>query len=185
MARSEGPEDRRRRVNRAEKQELVAELNEVFRGTSVVVVTHYTGLNVAAMTELRRKMKDAGAGFKVTKNRLARLALDGTDYGSLADMLTGPTAIAFSDDPVAAPKTVVDFAKTHENLVILGGAMGTSELDADGVKALASLPSLDELRGKLVGLLQAPATKVAGVLQAPAGQLARVLQARADQGAGA
>lgn len=169
-------------MNRAQKAELVAELNKVFQDAESVVVTHYSGLSVAEVTDLRRKMSEAGASFKVAKNRLARLALEGTEYGSLSDMLTGPTAIAYSSDPVAAAKVAVDFAKGNEKLVIVGGAMGATALDADGVKALASMPSLDELRGKLVGLIQAPATKVAGVVQAPAGQLARVLGAYAQQG---
>jgi large subunit ribosomal protein L10 len=176
------PQGWRREVNRAQKAELVAELNKVFQDAESVVVTHYSGLSVAEVTDLRRKMSEAGASFKVAKNRLARLALEGTEYGSLSDMLTGPTAIAYSSDPVAAAKVAVDFAKGNEKLVIVGGAMGATALDADGVKALASMPSLDELRGKLVGLIQAPATKVAGVVQAPAGQLARVLGAYAQQG---
>jgi large subunit ribosomal protein L10 len=169
-------------VDRSQKEAVVAELNGVFNEAAVVVVAEYSGLTVAQMTELRVKMRDAGASFKVTKNRLARLALDGTDYGSLSEKLKGPVGIAYSDDPVAAPKVVMDYAKGNEKFVVIGGAMGTTELDPAGVKSLASLPSLDELRGKLVGLLQAPATKIAGVVQAPAGQLARVLAAKAEQG---
>lgn len=165
-------------MDRAQKRDMVAHLKDVFSSTNCVVVTHYSGLNVAQMTDLRREMRSAGAEFKVTKNRLTKLALDGTPYSALADLFTGPTAIAFSDDPVAPAKVAVDFAKKHDKLVVLGGAMSQTVLDADGVKALATMPSLDELRGKLVGLLQAPATKVAGVLQAPAGQLARVLAAQ-------
>jgi large subunit ribosomal protein L10 len=169
-------------VDRSQKEAVVTELNGVFNEAAVVVVAEYSGLTVAQMTELRVKMLDAGASFKVTKNRLARLALDGTDYSSLSDKLKGPVGIAYSSDPVAAPKVVMDYAKGNEKFVVIGGAMGTTELDPAGVKSLASLPSLDELRGKLVGLLQAPATKIAGVLQAPAGQLARVLAAKAEQG---
>ncbi|HZD25143.1 MAG TPA: 50S ribosomal protein L10 [Alphaproteobacteria bacterium] len=165
-------------MDRAQKRQAVTELNEVFTSTSAVVVTHYSGLNVAQLSELRRQMREAGATFKVTKNRLTKLALEGTPYSKIADLLTGPTAIAYSADPVAPAKVVVEFAKKHEKLVVLGGAMGETLLDDKSVKALAELPSLDELRGKLVGLLQAPATKVAGVLQAPAGQLARVLAAQ-------
>jgi len=165
-------------VDRAQKRQVVSELNEVFSNASAVVVTHYSGLNVAEITDLRRRMREAGASFKVTKNRLTKLALDGTPYGEIADLFTGPTAIAYSADPVAPAKVAVEFAKSNENLIVLGGAMGETQLDTDGVKALAALPSLDELRGKIVGLLQAPATKVAGVLQAPAGQLARVLAAQ-------
>ena len=169
-------------MDRSQKEALVTEMNDLFTNAGVVVVAQYSGLTVAEMTEMRVKMREAGATFKVTKNRLARLALEGTDYGSLSDKLKGPVGIAYSDDPVAAPKIVMEYAKANEKLVVIGGAMGATELDADGVKSLASLPSLDELRGKLVGLLQAPATKVAGVVQAPASQLARVLSAKAEQG---
>ncbi len=164
-------------MDRTQKREVVAALHEVFESTTSVVVTHYSGLNVAQITDLRRKMGDAGATFRVTKNRLTKLALDGTPYSPLADLFTGPTAIAYSNDPVSAAKVAVDFAKRNDNLVVLGGVMGETVLDAGGVAALAKLPSLDELRGTLIGLLQAPATKIAGVLQAPAGQLARVLSA--------
>lgn len=169
-------------VNRTEKQDLVSDLNGTLDAAQVMIVTHYTGLTASEMGDLRRRVRDAGASFKVTKNRLARLALKGTAYEPIGDMFTGPTAIAYSDDPVAAAKVVTKYAKENEKLVVLGGAMAGTALDADGVKQLASLPSLDELRGKIVGLLQAPATKVAGVLQAPAGQLARVISARAEQG---
>lgn len=169
-------------MDRSQKEALVAEMNDVFTNAGVVVVAQYSGLTVAEMTEMRVKMREAGASFKVTKNRLARLALEGTDYSSLSDKLKGPIGIAYSDDPVVAPKVVTAYAKANDKLIVLGGAMGETELDAEGVKSLASLPSLDELRGKLVGLLQAPATKVAGVVQAPASQLARVLSAKAEQG---
>jgi large subunit ribosomal protein L10 len=169
-------------VDRTQKEELVAEMRQTFSGTAVVVVTHYTGLTVADMSALRAKMRDQGAGFKVTKNRLTRLALDGTPYRGLSELFTGPTAIAYSDDPVAAPKVAADFAKSNPKLVLLGGGLGDKVLGVEDVKTLATLPSLDEIRGKLVGLLNAPATKVAGVLQAPAGQIARVLAARAEQG---
>ncbi len=167
-------------MNRAQKAEQVAVLNDVFAHAGLVVITHYRGLTVSEMSDLRGQMRQAGAKFKVTKNRLVRLALDGTPYTSLADKFTGPTAIAYSEDPIAAAKVSVGYAKKNDKLVIVGGAMGEVELDEGGVKALATMPSLDELRGQLIGLLQAPATKVAAVLQAPAGQLARVLQARAD-----
>ena len=165
-------------MERAQKREVVSELNEVFNSASSVVVTHYSGLNVAELSDLRGRMREAGATFKVTKNRLTKLALDGTPYDQIADLFTGPTAIAYSDDPVAPAKIAVEFAKKNDLLVVLGGAMGDTQLDVDGVKALAALPSLDELRGKIVGLLNAPATKVARVLQAPAGQLARVMSAQ-------
>lgn len=164
-------------MDRAQKEKQVAELRDVFGAAGLVVLTHYSGLSVAEMTNLRTKMREAGASFKVTKNRLAKLALEGTNYSDLADSFTGPTAIAFSEDPVAAAKVAVDFAKTNDKLVILSGSLDGKLLDENAVRDLAKLPSLDELRGKLVGLLQAPATKVAGVLQAPAGQLARVFGA--------
>ena len=164
-------------MDRTQKEELVTSLRSTFEENAVVVVAHYSGLTVAEMGDLRSQMREAGAGFKVTKNRITRLALEGTKFAGLSDMFTGPTAIAFSSDPVAAPKIAVKFAKDNEKLVVLGGAFGEDMLDQSGVKALASLPSLDELRGKIVGLLQAPATKVAGVLQAPAGQVARVIGA--------
>ena len=164
-------------MDRAQKEELVAELKTTFDETSTVVVTHYSGLTVAEMTDLRSRMRDAGAQFRVTKNRLTKRALDGTKCDPLAQLFAGPTAIAYSEDPVAAAKVSVDFAKDNEKLIILGGMMDETELDAAGVKALASMPSLDELRGKIVGMLNTPATKVAGVLQAPSGQLARVFGA--------
>ncbi len=169
-------------MERAQKAEAVEMLNGVFASAESVVVTHYSGLTVAEMTKLRIQMAEVGAGFKVIKNRLAKRALEGTSKTPMSDLLTGPVAIAFSEDPIAAPKVAVKFAKDNEKLVILGGMMGETVLDPDGVKALATMPSLDELRGKIVGLLNAPATKVAGVLQAPAGQLARVLGAYAQQG---
>ncbi len=169
-------------MDRAQKTELIAAMNKVFSQTELVVVTQYSGLTVQELTDLRRQMRTVGASFKVTKNRLTRLALEGTRFQPLGDLFKGPTAIAFSDDPVAAARASVDYAKKNDKLVVLGGAMGSMLLDPDGIKALAALPSLDELRGKLVGLLQAPATKVAGVLQAPAGQLARVLNAYATKG---
>lgn len=166
-------------MEKAEKTELVTFFNGIFANAGVVVVTHYIGLSVPEMSELRARMADAGASFKVTKNRLVKLALDGTPMSGITDLFAGPTAIAYSDDPVAAPKVAAAFAKENEKLVILGGAMGETVLDVSGVKQLAELPSLDELRGKLVGMLNTPATRIAGVLQAPAGQLARVMGAYA------
>ena len=168
-------------MDQAQKRELVTELNGVFTNAASVVVTHYSGLTVAEINDLRNQMRQVGANFKVTKNRLVRLALADTPYAPLMEMFSGPTAIAYSQDVVAAAKIAVKFAKTNEKLVVIGGAMGETLLDVNGVQELASLPSLDELRGKIVGLLQAPATKVAGVLQAPAGQLARVLGAYASK----
>jgi large subunit ribosomal protein L10 len=161
----------------------VAELNAVFKKAAVVVVAHYSGLTVAQMQNLRRQMRAAGASVQVAKNRLAKIALDGTDVASVATLLEGPTLIAYSDDPVAAPKAAVAFAKDNDKLVILGGAMGRTALDFDAVKSLATLPSLDELRAKLVGLVQAPATKLAQLSTAPAAKLARVFAAYADRDA--
>ncbi|MEO5338232.1 MAG: 50S ribosomal protein L10 [Magnetospirillum sp. WYHS-4] len=169
-------------MDRTEKQELVAQFRSLFEGSGAVVVAHYSGMTVAQLEILRKRMREAGANFKVSKNRLTRLALEGTDFQGLQDLFKGPTAIAYSKDPVAPAKVAVEFAKTNDKLVILGGGMGKQVLDVEGVKALASLPSLDELRGKLVGLLVAPATKIAGVVQAPAGKLARVVKAYADKG---
>jgi large subunit ribosomal protein L10 len=168
-------------VDRAEKKEFVETLNAVFKAANVVVVAHYSGLTVAQMQTLRRQMRQAGATVKVAKNRLARIALDGTDVASIGPLLKGPTVIAYSGDPVAAPKVAIDFAKGHDRFVILGGAMGKTALNPDGVKALAALPSLDELRAKLVGLIQAPATKIAQVVTAPAAKVARVVQAYASK----
>src|ERR1700684_4463282 len=173
--------NRRELVERAAKAEQIAILGEVFKTTKVVVVAHYSGLTVAQMQHLRRQMKQAGASVKVAKNRLAKIALEGSDVASIAPLLKGPALIAFSGDPVAAPKVAADFAKTHEKFVILGGAMGTTALDSNGVKALAALPSLDELRAKIVGLIQAPATKIAQVVNAPGAKLARVVQAYASK----
>jgi len=168
-------------VEKAEKRELVSTMNEVFQEANVVVVAHYAGLTVAELTALRGKARQVGVSVKVAKNRLVKLALQGTDSAHIADLFTGPTLVAYSSDPVAAPKVTADFAKTNDKLVILGGAMGKTNLDPNGVKALATLPSLDELRGKLIGLIQAPATKVATVVSAPAAQLARVFGAYAKK----
>ena len=168
-------------MDRAEKTQLVAELKQTFSEVGVVVVTRNLGMTVAQSTKLRNAMRDAGATYKVSKNKLAKIALDGTDYLSLGDMLTGPVGLASSIDPVAAAKVVVDFAKTTDKFEIVGGAMGATALDVNGVKALATLPSLDELRAKILGLLVAPATKLATITQAPAAQLARVLAAYAEK----
>jgi large subunit ribosomal protein L10 len=169
-------------VDRAAKKEFVTELNGVFKGTNTVVVAHYSGLTVSQMQTLRKQMKQAGAQVKVAKNRLAKIALDGTDAAVIVPLLKGPTLVAFSNDPVAAPKVATDFAKANEQFVILGGAMGKTALDPNGIKALAALPSLDELRAKIVGLIQAPATKIAQVINAPAAKVARVVQAYASKG---
>lgn len=169
-------------MNRAQKVEEVAKLNEAFQDNETVVITHYSGLSVAEITDLRRRMLKAGGRFKVTKNRLAKRALEGTRFEQLNDMFTGPTAIATSQDPIAAAKVAYDYAKDNEKLVIIGGAMGNTLLDAAGVEALAKMPSLDELRSKIVGILVAPATRIATILQQPGTQVARVLQAKSQQG---
>jgi large subunit ribosomal protein L10 len=164
-------------MDRAQKAAAVADLKQTFSEVGVVVVTRNLGLTVAQSTDLRTKMREAGATYKVSKNKLAKIALDGTDYLSLGDLLTGPVGLATSVDPVAAAKVVVDFAKTNDKLEIVGGSMGATALNVEGVKALATMPSLDELRAKIVGLIQAPAQKLASITQAPAGQLARVFGA--------
>ncbi len=164
-------------MDRSQKTEAVAQLNAVFNEVGVVVVTRNLGMTVEQSTDLRNKMREAGATYKVAKNRLAKLALKDTDYVGLEEYLSGPTALAWSEDPVAAAKAAVDFAKSNDKLEIVGGSMGTQVLDEAGVKALASMPSLDELRGKIVGLVNAPATKVAQVVNAPAAKLARVFGA--------
>lgn len=164
-------------MDRSQKADAVAQLNDVFNEVGVVVVTRNLGMSVAQSTELRSKMREAGASYKVAKNRLAKLALKDTDYVGLEEFLSGPTALAWSEDPVAAAKAAVDFAKTNDKLEIVGGSMGAQVLDEAGVKALASMPSLDELRGKIVGLVNAPATKIAQVVNAPAAKLARVFGA--------
>jgi len=168
-------------VDRGAKEALVTQLHQSLAAATLVVVTQQKGLTVAETTKLRRQMREAGASFKVAKNRLARLALKGTAFESLSEQLKGPTGLAYSSDPVAAARVAVKYAKDNNKLSILGGAMSGQVFDAAGVDALSRLPSLDELRGKLIGLLQAPATKVAGVLQAPAGQLARVFSAYANK----
>ena len=164
-------------MNRSEKAEAIAELNQIFKDANLMVVTRQSGLTVQEVTDLRRKVRAAGASYKVAKNRLMLRALEGTSFKALGSMFTGPTAIAYSKDPVAAAKVISAFAKDNEKLSIVGGALGENTLDVAGVQALATLPSLDALRGKIIGLIQAPATKIAGVLAAPAGQLARVFGA--------
>ena len=158
-------------MDRSQKADAVAQLNAVFNEVSVVVVTRNLGMTVAQTTALRGKMREAGASYKVAKNRLAKLAIQDTDYTGLGDMLTGPVGLAWSTDPVAAAKAAVEFAKANDKLEIVGGSMGAVVLDEAGIKALASMPSLDELRGKLVGLINAPATKIAQVVTAPAAKV--------------
>ena len=169
-------------MDRTQKEQTVAALHQVFEETSLVVLMHQTGLTVAESTDLRRQMRAAGASFKVTKNRLARIALKGTKFEPLDDLFKGPTAMAVSSDPVAAARVAVNFAKGNNKLTILGGSIGGQALNADGIKTLAELPSLDELRARLVGMINTPATRIAGVLQAPGGQVARVLAAHAEKG---
>lgn len=172
-------------MDRTEKREFVASLAAVFADTSFVLVGRNNGLTVAEVSDLRRRMRGAGATYRVAKNRLALLALDGTRFHGLSPLLKGPTALAWSKDPVAVAKTAVEFARTNDKFVVLGGALGTQALNADGVKALAELPSLETLRAGLLGLIQTPATRIAGVLQAPGSQLARVFGAFAKKDEGA
>ena len=168
-------------MDRAAKRELVTTLHDVFTDAGVIVVAHYAGMTVAQMTELRRRVKEAGGKVKVAKNRLAKLALQDTDAATIADLFKGPTCVAFSEDPIIAAKVAVKYSRENDKYVILGGAMGQTVLDPNGVKALADLPSLDELRARLIGLLNAPATKIARTLKEPGAQLARILQAKSAQ----
>ena len=170
-------------MDRTQKAETVESLNGLFANAGAVVVAHYTGMTVAQMGELRSRLRKAGASFRVAKNRLAKRALEGTPANGISDLFTGPTGIAYSKDPVSAAKVLVAYAKENDKLKILGGVAVGSVLNPQGVKALAELPSLDQLRSKIIGLLQAPATKIAGVLQAPAGSLARVISAHANKAA--
>jgi len=168
-------------VDRSQKRQITAALHEDLAATVCVVVTHQTGLSVDEVTQLRRQMRSAGARYRVTKNRLARRALEGTPFAALVPLFTGPTAIAYSNDPVAAAKAAVEYANRNNKLTVIGGGLSGQPLDAAGIRALATLPSLDELRSKIIGLLNAPATKLARLLQTPAGQLARVLAAHSEQ----
>ena len=166
-------------MDRAEKRELVTGLSDAFKSAGSVVVAHYAGITVAQMNDLRSKMRAAGGTVKVAKNRLARIALQGTESEGIQDLFTGQTLIAYSEDPVTAPKIAADFAKGNDRLIILGGALGSTSLNADGVKALAALPSLDELRARLVGMIATPATRIAQIVNAPAASVARVIGAHA------
>ena len=168
-------------MDRAEKKELVTSLHDVFKATGVIVVAHYAGMTVAQMTEFRRRIKEAGGSVKVAKNRLAMIAVKDTDSEPIADLFKGPTCVAYSKDPIAAARIAVRYSRENDKLVILGGAMGKTVLDAPGVKALADLPSLDELRARLLGLLMAPAQKLVRTINEPAAQLVRVMQARVDK----
>ena len=169
-------------MDRTEKENMVSSLKGLFEGTNLMVVTQQSGLTVAESTDLRNRMREAGASFKVTKNRLARLALDGTKFAELTPLFSGPTAVATSDDAVAAAKVAVGFAKDNDKLVIIGGALDGQVLDVDRIKALAALPSLDELRAKIVGMISTPATRIAQVLSAPGSQVARVISAYSEKG---
>jgi large subunit ribosomal protein L10 len=169
-------------MNRTEKTAFIDDLNTKVAASTVVLVAHYKGLTVAEITDLRVKARNAGAGFKVTKNKLTQLALKGTLFEQLSSKFIGPTAIAYSSDPVAAAKILADFAKANEKLVLLGGAFGETLLDAQGVVALSKMPSLDELRAKIIGLISAPAQRIASILQAPGGQVARVIGAHSRKG---
>jgi large subunit ribosomal protein L10 len=164
-------------VERAEKREFVTSMNEAFSNAGAVVVAHYSGLTVSEISAFRAKVKEAGGQVKVAKNRLAKLALQGTEAEHISGLFEGQTLVVMSEDPVAAPKASVEFSKSNEKLVILGGAMGATNLDVNGVRALAELPSLDELRAKIVGMVSTPATRIATIMNAPASQLARVFGA--------
>jgi len=169
-------------MNRAQKKALIEQTNAKFKDAGIALVVHNKGLTVAEMTALRIKMREAGAEFKVTKNRLAKIAAKDTQYENIADLLKGPAAVATAKDPVAVAKGIVDFAKTNEKLVIVGGAYGAQKLDVAAIETLAKLPSLNELRAKIIGMLKTPATRIACVLQAPGGQVARVISAHSKQG---
>jgi large subunit ribosomal protein L10 len=168
-------------LDRTEKEALVGAMHASFEKTNLMVIAHYSGLNVAEMTDLRGQMRSAGASLQVAKNKLAKLALKGTKFENLENLFYGPTAIALSTDPVAAAKIVVKYSKKNEKLIVLGGALGDEQLDVEAVKSLAELPSITELRGKLVGLINAPASRLAAVIQSPAGQLARLLNAHSKR----
>lgn len=166
-------------MDKLKKAQVVASLQEGFSAAGTIVVTHYKGLTVAEITNLRQDMRKLGAEFKVTKNSLAKLALKDTKYAALTELLVGPVAIAYSKDPIAAAKAVVEFANDNEKLIILGGAVGTESVDISRIKTLAKLPSLDQLRSKIIGMITTPATRIACVLQAPGSQVARVIAAHA------
>jgi large subunit ribosomal protein L10 len=171
-------------LDRTEKRAFVASLAAAFAETSFIVVSRNAGMTVAEVTDLRRRMRASGATYKVAKNRLATRALEGTRFDSVRPLLRGPTALAWSRDPVAVAKTAVEFARINEKFVVLGGALGPQLLNAEGIKALSELPSLEALRAGLLGMLQTPASRIVGVLQAPGGQIARVLAAFATKDSG-
>ncbi len=169
-------------MTRAQKQETIAIANAKFKDAGITLVVHNNGLTVSEMSALRASMREAGADFKVVKNRLAKLATENTIYANIANLLTGPTVIATSQDPVLVAKGLVEFAKKNEKLVIIGGAYGEQLLDKKAIESLATLPSLDQIRAKIVGILQTPASRIASVLQAPGGQVARVIAAKSTKG---
>ncbi|MEM7302248.1 MAG: 50S ribosomal protein L10 [Pseudomonadota bacterium] len=169
-------------MDRAEKREFVSTMNDTLKDVGSVVVAHYTGMTVSDMTDFRGQMREAGGTVKVAKNRLIKLALQGTEAEHISDLFSGQTVIAYSDDPVAAPKVAVEYAKKNDKLVVLGGAMGATNLDPDGVKSLASMPSLDELRAKILGMVQTPASRIAQLTKAPQGAVARVIGAYSEKG---
>ncbi len=170
-------------MNRAEKKQWIEDTNAKVANAGIVLVAHYKGLTVAEITELRKNVRAAGAGFKVTKNKLAQRAIAGTPYEKVSSLFKGPTAIAYANEPVSAAKALAEFAKKNTKLELVGGAFGDTVLDKKGIQQLATLPSLDELRAKILSMLNTPATRIAGVLQAPASQLARVFSAYAKKSA--
>ena len=169
-------------ITRAAKAAQISEMQKAFTDSEIVLIVHNKGMTVEQVTRLRRQVRDAGAGFKVAKNRLAKLALANTKFEQLADMFVGPTITAYANDPVAAAKVLAQFAKENEKLVLIGGAFGERRLDPKGIEALSKMPSLNELRAKIIGMLQTPATRIASILQAPGGQVARVINAHATKG---
>ena len=168
-------------MKRSDKKDFVEKLKDEFNNSSSVIVAHYSGLSVDETESLRKEMRSNGAKFKVTKNRLTKIALTGTPYESIEDLFTGPTAIAYSSDPVAPARVSVEFEKKFENFKILGGSYEGEKIDNAKINFLATLPSLDQIRAKLLGLLNAPAQKIASITQAPGGQLARLINARSEQ----
>jgi len=170
-------------VDRAKKEKVVEELGQIFDSSGVVVVAHYEGLTVAEMQDLRAQMRDAGGSVRVAKNRLAKIALDGKPCASIADLLSGMTVLAYSEDPVAAAKVAQAYSKGNDKLVILGGAMGETALDVAGVKAVASMPSREELIASIAGCIGAPAANIAGALGAPASNIASILSTIEDKAA--
>ena len=169
-------------MDRAQKEKVVEELGQIFESSGVVVVAHYAGLTVAEMQDLRGRMRDIGGFVRVAKNRLAKIALKGHPAEAMADLLTGMTVLSYSEDPVAAAKAAEDFAKANDKFVILGGAMGNTVLDRDGVKAVSQMPSREELIASIVGCIGAPASNIAGAIGAPASNIASILSTIEERG---